>query len=169
MAGRSSGYAKAYDMNKAVTEHNRCWRLQYSDEVKFHLDTHPCVPEELGGVLEGPRLRASNRTFASLSVAITDRRNANYEKISSSWPRSNPRGFAKWFEGRAPLGRRRRIPGQRLKLRRRRRLKPRSRRFVPAVASRERTFTPLREPVALAEDSLVQVFSGADRPRLEGS
>jgi hypothetical protein len=32
-------------------------------------------------------------------------RHPNYEKISSAWPRSNPRGFARWFESRAALGR----------------------------------------------------------------
>lgn len=98
------GYAKAYDMNKPVTEHNRCWRLQYSDEVKFHLDTLPCVPEEAFGVLEVRRYGVEP-DFASRSIAITDRRHPNYEKISSAWPRSNPRGFARWFETRAALGR----------------------------------------------------------------
>src|SRR4051794_542427 len=35
MYGREiAAYAKANNMLKPVTEHNRCWRLQYSDEVK---------------------------------------------------------------------------------------------------------------------------------------
>lgn len=105
MYGREiAAYAKANNMLKPVTEHNRCWRLQYSDEVKFHLDTLPCVPEEAGGILE-VRGYGVEPDFASRSVAITDKRHPNYEKISSVWPRSNPRGFARWFESRAALGR----------------------------------------------------------------
>lgn len=97
-------YANAYNMLKPVTEHNRCWRLQYSDEVKFHLDTLPCVPEEAGVILE-VRGYGVEPDFALRSVAITDKRHPNYEKISSAWPRSNPWGFARWFESRAALGR----------------------------------------------------------------
>ena len=93
-------YARANDMLKPVTEHNRCWRLQYSDEVKFHLDTLPCVPEEesIRGLGVPPEL-------ARRAVAITDKRDPNYERISPLWPSSNPQGFAAWFEGRAALGR----------------------------------------------------------------
>lgn len=97
-------YAKAHDMLKPVTEHNRCWRLQYSDEVKFHLDTLPCVPEELSGQLRVRGLGVAP-DLALRAVAITDKRDPNYERISPFWPSSNPRGFAAWFEGRAALGR----------------------------------------------------------------
>ena len=38
-------YAKAHNMTSPVEECNRCWRLPYADEVRFHLDTLPCVPE----------------------------------------------------------------------------------------------------------------------------
>ncbi|MDG3008389.1 cyclic GMP-AMP synthase DncV-like nucleotidyltransferase [Paludisphaera mucosa] len=98
------GYAKAHDMLKPVTEHNRCWRLQYSDEVKFHLDTLPCVPEEPSGQLRVRSLGVAPE-LALRAVAITDKRDPNYERISPLWPSSNPRGFAVWFEGRAALGR----------------------------------------------------------------
>ena len=43
------GYAQANGMLAPVEEHNRCWRLQYADEVGFHLDTLPCVPEDRRG------------------------------------------------------------------------------------------------------------------------
>ncbi len=106
MYGREvAAYAKAHGMLNPVTEHNRCWRLQYSDEVKFHLDTLPCLPEEMSVVMRvygqgvGPEL-------AHRAVAITDKRDRNYDQISPLWPSSNPRGFAAWFEQRAALGRR---------------------------------------------------------------
>jgi hypothetical protein len=98
------GYARANKMLKPVTEHHRCWRLQYSDEVEFHLDTLPCVPED-ESVLLNVRGLGVEPEFALRAVAITDRRDRNYERISPLWPSSNPRGFAAWFERRAALGR----------------------------------------------------------------
>jgi cyclic GMP-AMP synthase DncV-like protein len=97
-------YAKANNMLKPVTEHNRCWRLQYSDEVSFHLDTLPCVPEDTVVIqrLTGAQV---DWELARRAVAITDKRHPKYREITSHWPSSNPRGFAVWFERRAALGR----------------------------------------------------------------
>jgi hypothetical protein len=96
------GYAKANGMIKPVEEHNRCWRLRYSDEVAFHLDTLPCIPED-EAVQRLIRIHVPN-TLAARAVAITDRRHPSYEQISPLWPSSNPRGFAAWFEARAARG-----------------------------------------------------------------
>jgi len=98
------GYAEAHGMLEPVTEHNRCWRLQYTDEVAFHLDTLPCIPEEAGVVLRVLGQGVPHE-LARRSVAITDMRHKDYERISNDWPSSNPRGFAAWFEERAALGR----------------------------------------------------------------
>ena len=38
--------------------------------------------------------------LASRAIAITDRRHPSYDQITSALLSSNPRGFAKWFEGR---------------------------------------------------------------------
>ena len=97
-------YALANNMLKPVTEHNRCWRLQYSDEVSFHLDTLPCVPEDAAVIerLAGARV---DKELARRAVAITDKRHPQYRVLTSLWPSSNPRGFATWFERRAALGR----------------------------------------------------------------
>lgn len=90
-------YARAHNMTDDPTEHNRCWRLNYSDEVNFHLDSLPCVPEDPAFI---QRLIMANvpPDLASRAVAITDRRNASYNALTNNWPSSNPRGFAKWFE-----------------------------------------------------------------------
>lgn len=103
-------YAKAHGMLKPVTEHKRCWRLRYSDDVNFHLDTLPCLPEETA-VVEGLVTLGVDRELARRAVAITDQRDPNYDQITSIWPSSNPRGFAKWFESRAALGRVRTLAG----------------------------------------------------------
>lgn len=97
-------YAKANGMLSPVTEHNRCWRLNYADEVSFHLDTLPCVPEDPAVVQRLVHAGVPSE-LAHRAVAITDKRHPLYREITSTWPSSNPRGFAAWFEQRAALGR----------------------------------------------------------------
>ena len=104
-------YAKARKMLKPVSEHKRCWRLKYSDEVNFHLDTLPCVPEEPEVVQRLVSLGADPK-LAARAVAITDQRDPNYDQVTSKWPSSNPRGFARWFEEKAALGRIRSLSGR---------------------------------------------------------
>ncbi len=72
----------------------------YADEVNFHLDTLPCVPEEQAVIL-GLTSRGVPPELAALAIAITDRRHPQYDQITSALLSSNPRGFAKWFERRA--------------------------------------------------------------------
>lgn len=107
-------YAKANNMLKPVTEHNRCWRLQYSDEVSFHLDTLPCVPED-AAVIQRLIALGVDPELARRAVAITDKRHPQYRILTSLWPSSNPRGFAVWFERRAALGRSRSLVEGRLR------------------------------------------------------
>lgn len=96
-------YARAHGM-RPPTEHHRCWRLHYRDEVAFHLDSLPCVPAA-AGVQEALRRSGVEDSFALRAVAITDRRRSDYAAPLSQWLTSNPRGFARWFESRAALGR----------------------------------------------------------------
>jgi hypothetical protein len=97
-------YAKANGMLAPVTEHNRCWRLNYADEIEFHLDTLPCVPEE-ASIVQRLILAGIPAELARRTIAITDKRHPQYREITSVWHSSNPRGFAAWFEQRAALGR----------------------------------------------------------------
>jgi hypothetical protein len=93
-------YAEAHGIAIPIEEHNRCWRVRYSDEVSFHLDSLPCVPETRQ-IIEIVKGRAVPPALADLAVAITDRRDTHYSVISPVWPSSNPRGFAQWFEEKA--------------------------------------------------------------------
>lgn len=92
-------YAHAQNMNKPLEEHRRCWRLEYADGVQFHMDVTP-------GLLNAAEQRALllsrglNATFADTAVAITDIDHPAYRTLSSDWPRSNPRGYLKWFRSR---------------------------------------------------------------------
>lgn len=92
------GYAKAHGMTAPI-EKNRCWRLSYSDEAAFHLDGLPCMIEEQQ-VIQAIIAKGVPPEWASLAVAITDKRHPEYERISRALLTSNPRGFARWFEQR---------------------------------------------------------------------
>jgi hypothetical protein len=93
-------YARANNMLAPIDERHRCWRLVYADEVNFHLDTLPCVPEE-AAVIAALTARGVPFDLARRAVAITDRRHPQYEQITAALLSSNPRGFAKWFEYQA--------------------------------------------------------------------
>jgi hypothetical protein len=93
-------YADRYGIHDPVVEQNRCWRLDYADDVLFHIDALPCVPEDQ----EVIRLicgRGVPAHLAGTSVAITDRRLPHYTQITRDWPCSNPRGLGTWFEEKA--------------------------------------------------------------------
>lgn len=99
-----AGYASAHGMLNPE-EHNRCWRLRYRDEpASFHLDSLPAVPAD-AGVVQGLLDTGMGSRFAEVAIAITDRRDPHYRDSNCPWPMSNPRGFARWFESRAALGR----------------------------------------------------------------
>lgn len=98
MIGREiMAYAVANNISKPVDEGKRCWTLEYSDGVRFHMDILPAIPETeefIGGLL----LKGVPGVQAAEAISITDRANPNYKAESAEWPSSNPRGFAMWFE-----------------------------------------------------------------------
>jgi hypothetical protein len=98
------GYAERYAIEAPLVERNRCWRLDYADDVSFHIDILPCAPEDQRVVQAVIGLGVQPH-LAQASVAITDRRHPRYAEISANWPMSNPRGLGAWFEEQArPLG-----------------------------------------------------------------
>ena len=97
-------YAREHKMVSLAEEKDRCWRLPYADEVKFHLDTLPSLPED-PAVIQLLEQAGVPGELAGRAVAITDRRHPQYEEVTPAWFSSNPRGFAAWFEQRAALGR----------------------------------------------------------------
>jgi len=98
-------YRIARGIRNKLDAKRRCWRLEYQDEISFHIDIVPCLPtDELtretymtalhsSGMEELIALEAANTT-----VYITDNQKLNYEIISDDWHISNPEGYAKWFE-----------------------------------------------------------------------
>ena len=92
-------YAKAKGVLSPVIERKRCWRLDYADEVKFHIDVLPCIPED-------ERVRQLLRAYgvpanrAEMAIALTCLSHPEYRARTSNWPTSNPGGYGEWFEER---------------------------------------------------------------------
>ena len=93
-------YANAHNMKSPVEEGRRCWTLHYADSVQFHIDVLPAIPDavEFKQFLESRGIEYSN--WMDFTIAITDNTLPNYNRIDSEWPRSNPKGYAAWFQSR---------------------------------------------------------------------
>ena len=100
-------YRQERNIKEKLEEKHRCWRLNYQDQLKFHMDAVPAIPGDeptrivlqekmMGAGVEEPLAQA----VAKLTVDITDNRAPNYAVITLDWNASNPEGYAKWFEFR---------------------------------------------------------------------
>ncbi|WP_345948971.1 nucleotidyltransferase [Mucilaginibacter sp. PAMB04274] len=87
-------------------EGNRCWTLLYAESTKFHMDILPAlVGQEHYQLMERSFSALENRQVDRLSIKITDKRLPNHrtEVQPEFWPKSNPFGYAGWFNERARL------------------------------------------------------------------
>lgn len=107
-----TAYARAHGMERPVRERRRCWTLDYADGAQFHLDAVPALSngQDQRVLLEA---RGLDQRWADTAIAITDNETPNYEQITNGWPRSNPKGYGKWFRERVVVAveRRRRAGG----------------------------------------------------------
>ena len=93
---------KLYAQSKSLDQPQRwrrCWTLNYADSAQFHMDVLPCLPDGL----DQKTIRAAasvSLAFVEKSVAISDCDHPSYSQISSTWPVSNPNGYADWFRER---------------------------------------------------------------------
>ena len=101
-------YRKARGIKEELSEKKRCWRLEYADGLRFHMDIVPCIPEsESGrGVLKKRMVESSRfddalaQNVSELAVSITDNTDPGYKITTDDWRISNPEGYARWFETR---------------------------------------------------------------------
>jgi hypothetical protein len=100
-------YREARRISNPLEEKHRCWRLEYRDELSFHMDVVPCIPtdfnvkQQLTSILESRGLdKALASTVADDSVNITDDRLPNYRMKDGGWHISNPEGYIEWFKSR---------------------------------------------------------------------
>lgn len=103
-------YRKARGIIEPLVEKHRCWRLEYHDDISFHLDIVPAIPlDELNKsiLFESMNSRGLSETIAKgaseKALSITDDRNPNYTIISNEWNVSNPEGYYTWFIERNSL------------------------------------------------------------------
>ena len=92
-------YAYAHGIKAPVVEKQRCWRLDYADGVKFHMDVVPAVPDHTSFKEHLKRLGVPPGLAETTNV-ITDNTHRNYDRYDLDWPKSNPRGYAEWFKER---------------------------------------------------------------------
>ena len=90
-------YAEANHLKAPVKECPRCWRFNYADEVSFHIDTVPSVPEDEEFILNLVRVGVG-ADLARRAIAITCQSHEQYTVICPDWPSGNPSGYAQWFE-----------------------------------------------------------------------
>lgn len=110
LVGRDlEAYRTTRGIKEELDEKNRCWRLDYADDLSFHMDIVPSIPESdtRREVLKSRMVEASHldeelaSDVASLAVSITDMSDEEvYKVITDHWRISNPEGYAKWFESR---------------------------------------------------------------------
>lgn len=79
--GRNNHYVPRMYLKQWADSDKRCWTLQYVDLYNFHLDILPAIKNGVGGT----------------EIAITDKQNPYYYKISDNWEVSNPKEYSKWF------------------------------------------------------------------------
>lgn len=103
-------YRQARQIQNPLDEKNRCWRLEYADELPFHMDVVPSIPEEmtkrasLVTAMESHGIgRNLAQNVAQHSGNITDNRLPNYSIIDFDWRISNSEGYALWFEARMEI------------------------------------------------------------------
>lgn len=100
-------YRVARGIKAPKEEKQRCWRLEYQDDLSFHMDIVPCIPADDSRqhlIFESLRKSGADDYFAGsaskTTVSITDNSHPEYRQISENWHISNPEGYAEWFVSR---------------------------------------------------------------------
>lgn len=97
-------YRKAKRLKEEPESKHRCWRLHYSDEMRFHMDVVPSIPleAETAAYLEGLIEKAGSARDQAAQISrrglwITDDRLPSYRQVRGEWLKSNPEGYIEWF------------------------------------------------------------------------
>jgi len=146
-------YAASKSM-QPPSEGRRCWTLNYADSARFHLDCLPATPDvdEARGRRESQQL---GQDYVETSIAITDKTDSDFERITDHWPLSNPKGYAAWFHTRMQLAFESRRDGIAIR-----------ERADPTKIPHYRVRTPLQEAIQLFKRHRDIMFAdrGDDKP-----
>ena len=100
-------YRLARRIEEDLEEMHRCWRLAYADELSFHMDVVPSIPQDSLQIRQLQEAMVKHGNGESLAEhvakhagAITDNRHPAYRFIAENWRVSNSEGYALWFEAR---------------------------------------------------------------------
>lgn len=77
-------------------EKRRCWRIDYAEQTRFHLDVLPAIPDAATRALYAADSRLASSAATAISITCKDAE--GYFERDVAWPHSNPRGFAMWFK-----------------------------------------------------------------------
>lgn len=87
-------------------EGRRYWTLVYSETANYHMDVLPSIVDSgYRMILEKAFSATELKDIDKLAIRITDNLEWNYttEKNHLEWLKSNPFGYAKWFENRTNI------------------------------------------------------------------
>lgn len=87
-------------------EGRRCWTLNYSDSFNYHMDILPSiVSSDYKIIIEKAFSLDGNSNLDNAAIRITDNQKDNYfsEQDPSYWNKSNPFGYAVWFQDRCSI------------------------------------------------------------------
>ena len=87
-------------------EGRRCWTLNYADSSKYHMDILPSIVSEGHRViLERAFSTTDFKEFEKTAIRITDNQVENYysETNPGYWNKSNPFGYAAWFQEKCSI------------------------------------------------------------------
>jgi hypothetical protein len=95
-------YSKKQGFKEEPEEGRRCWTQQYQDEVGFHMDVLPSIPASQT-VMEKFAHQGIDARIVREALEITDVTKPSYPIVHPDWQRSNPKGYALWFEQRMDI------------------------------------------------------------------
>lgn len=100
-------YRQERGIQEELEEKHRCWRLYYQDDLQFHMDIVPAIPEATDQrrvlserMIESGTEAVLARDVAEHAMAVTDDRHPKYAVITLNWQVGNQEGYALWFESR---------------------------------------------------------------------
>lgn len=86
-------------------EGRRCWTLGYAESAKFHLDILPAIVSSGYSTILEKAFSTNSLDVENLAIRITDKQLTNYktDREILHWLKSNPFGYAIWFEQMSKL------------------------------------------------------------------
>ncbi|MEL6658115.1 MAG: nucleotidyltransferase [Bacteroidota bacterium] len=102
---------KTYEGLLETPDGRRCWTLRYRENAedqgkRYHMDILPAATDEgYRTILERSFQNLQVEKADELAIRITDREKDDYEweRDQNNWLKSNPFGYALWFQTRAAL------------------------------------------------------------------